>query len=344
MSPLRCLPLLLLPLLGCRAKPENLLLFWTATVPAPPAHPETGQYGWVLPDRLEREVERVTPRWEGKTLGLRSTPGPKVEILETGDRTVALVSLGEADPAATLRDLPTVDLVIVATAGPVASIQAAVSGPLAILPTVYSAGVPEGSEQVGADRLIGPWINPRFEMGSLVVTWEPTLTLTGRRMVLDREPAPPGTPTAVGTGPAAFAHELLTPSSPGLIEALADRTLQLTGADLVLFNYFSARAPLVGPLTILDIEKALPFHNQVVVLTMPAATVAQVLASNPPTDSSYLVVRGQLPPDRDQVRVATLDYLAGGARGKRPEFMQATVRENTGIFTDFLFYDLLETP
>ena len=316
---------------GSESEPDVLVLYRGGPGGEPPRHPVTGFWAWVGPDQLQDELDAIEARREGlPTYVLDASPvATSVRDQIVDGHTLALVELAAGDP---LPDLEA-DLVVVGTSGPLPALRPG----LAVLPGRFDPAATE-VDVSGQGQLVAPWVDSRWRIGQLAVEWD-ELELTGRAVELTLGQAAADAPTVLGA--ADLDHDMIHFGQQGLSLAVAQRVLDVTGADLVLMNYLSVREGLQGAVDPSTLEEALPFHNQVVLLTLSAEQVAGVLAENDPLTTGYLVVAGEAPASGD-VRVATIDYLANGARGRRPVFLEGRDVLRTGLFTDRLALDLLE--
>ena len=316
---------------GSEREPDVLVLYVGGPGGEAPRHPTTGFWAWVGPNQLQAEIDAISARRAGRpTYVVNASPtatSVREEVID--GRSLALVELADGD---TLPELDA-DLVVVATSGPLPELRPG----LAVLPGRFDPAATE-VDVSGHGQLVAPWVDSRWRIGQLAVSWD-ELELTGRAVELTVGQADADAPTLLGA--ADYGHDMIHFGQQGLSLAVAERVVEVTGADVALLNYLSVRAELQGEVDPATLEEALPFHNQVVLLTLSAEQVASVLDANDPLTTGYLVVAGQ-PPASGDVRVATIDYLANGARGRRPVFLEGRDVLRTGLFTDRLALDLLE--
>jgi len=118
------------------------------------------------------------------------------------------------------------------------------------------------------------------------------------------------------------------------------------GVDMAIINFGGIRAPLpLGPLTVGDIYRIMPFENEMVVLELKSADLLTVLTkiaadggegvSNIKMDVtngkiSSLLIAGKPFDESRTYRVATIDYLADGNSGMTP-FKNAVKRIDTHL-------------
>ena len=104
-------------------------------------------------------------------------------------------------------------------------------------------------------------------------------------------------------------------------------------ADLALATASTFRQPLPdGPLDLELLRNALPYDNEIVTADVPLSSLEQVLAfgrARAGTDA-FAYVAGEVPSDKQIVRVATTDYLARVAPGYRDLFRGLLIH-NTGL-------------
>jgi len=316
---------------GATREPDVLVLYTGGPGGDPPRHPETGFWAWVGPDQLAAELDAIRSRRAHRpTFVVDATPdSTRVQRHELDGHRLALVELADGD---TLPELDA-DLVVVATSGPLPALRDG----LAVLPGRFDPAATEVDAR-GAGQLLAPWVDSRWRIGQLGVHWD-ELELVGRAVELTVGQADEHATTVIGEGQ--HEHDLIHFGQRGLSQVLAERVRAITRADLVLLNYLSVRAGLVGSVDPSLLEEALPFHNQVVMLTLSSAQAQSVLEANDPLTTGYLVVAGDVPASGD-VRVATIDYLANGARGRQPVFLEGRDVLRTGLFTDRIALDLLD--
>ncbi len=345
---------------GWQAEPDLVVLYRAGPHAAPPKHHETGLLAWASPKALEAEVERFREaRGKRETVLLDAAPThTRVRRLELKEGQILLAELAEGgmpELLSALRAAPS-DLVVVATCLPVDRVLAALPPATAVLPGCYGPSVPGEVQVDGRGTLVAPWVDSRWRLGALQVILDPDPSLRAQSTTLRLESATATSPTLLGHGGQQLTQDLIHFGQEGLAGIIAARIQDLTQAELVLINYLSVRKGLVGPVTTRELEAALPFHNEVVLLTMDAEDLLDELAHNEAKDTRYLTVAGAhkelgggwlledgriLEPGLS-LRVATVDYLADGGRGKRPGFTRGRERVNTGLFTDRLALDLLE--
>ncbi len=333
-----------------------LVVLWTSgVVETTVRHPRTGLAGW----GVKADVDALIARVEGArgwrtTRRMRSDPTAlDVRIEDVRGHRVAFAEV----PVERLAELPAALLAALGTAGPVeltivgssaapSAVLAAVAGPVAVLPGAYGAGVPDGGEAEGTERLVAPWIDSRTRVGALHVRFEGAIALRGTAVDLPLREAPAGTRDALGMGSPALHHDTVRFGRSGLGEALLARVLATTGADIALLNYLALRGGLEGPIDLLKLEKALPFHNEVVLQTFDTPRVARILAQGAPTNSTQHLLVGMrehfdAPLPERAWRVATIDYLANGGRGGWGVFNEGRDRLRTRISLDTLAIGLL---
>lgn len=328
---------------------------------APPLDPATGRRAWSSPEGVAAEVERLRDTRETREfVHLRADADAlHTQWLELDGRRILLAQAPAAAHGAVLALARGADLLIVATPGPVAPYVEQHSGPLAVLPGAFGPGVPGGVQAEAEGRLVAPWVDSRHRLGELQVHWgEGPPGLQARTVRLRDEAAQGDEPTALGVGGAHLAQDLVRQGQGGLAGALAAEMRARTGAELALLNLLSVRGGLEGPATLGQVRAALPFQNQVVLLSLSGDVLAALLAENAQANTRYLVAAGvtqdpegawrwgdgALVGGAQQHLVATVDYLADGGRGNRPGFLTSPTRVNTGLTTEGLALDLLEPP
>jgi hypothetical protein len=322
-----------------------LAVLWTAgEVEHTVRHPATGLAAWATRSDAEALVERVTEArgWRTTVRLHADAPATSVRLDEIRGHPVAFVEL------ASLADLhlPAADLVVVATRLSPKQVLAAIPGPVAVLPGAFGEGVPDSGEATAHDRLVAPWVDGRSRVGLLTVRFDDGVALDGAAMDIPLREAPPDTPTVLGEARADLSHDTVHFAHSGLGDALTAAMLDATHADIALLNYLALRAGLAGPVDLALLEKALPFHNEVVLLTLSSAELARIVTAGSGDDTHHLLVRPALPtplPDRDW-RVATVDYLANGGRGGWDPFLAGRDRVRTRITLDTLAIALLSPP
>lgn len=118
------------------------------------------------------------------------------------------------------------------------------------------------------------------------------------------------------------------------------------GVDLAIINFGGIRAPLpLGPLTVGDIYRIMPFENEMVVLELKAADLLTVLTKMAADDGEgisnikmdvlngkiiSLLIAGKPFDETRTYRIATIDYLADGNSGMIP-FKNAVKRIDTHL-------------
>jgi hypothetical protein len=349
---------------GLREAP--LVVLYTAG-PAldPPRHPDTNEPGWASPRSREEalaavEKQRKHPKLCTFRLRAEAPDGLVIQEKHCGAGSFLLAEL-PADSASALEKLrlavtrDTPDLAIVATQSSPEQVLDALPGRVAMLPGTFWPGVPGDVEVQGTDRLVAPWVDSRWRFGELFVNFEPVVELSARSLDIPVLPLPATAPVLVGVGSESLFHDGIHFQQAGLARVLAERMRQATGADVSLVNYLSVRTDLVGPVDLGRLRRALPFHNQVVLLTLDGAAIQSLLYENVFEDTRYLAVGGlevdehgvfrddthaSLVPSRGY-RVATVDYLANGARGKRPIFTEGSDVVRTGLYTDRMILDVV---
>lgn len=350
-----------------------LLLIWgSERVREPPRHPETGRWLWSPAAQRQAHQQEITDRRAAQglqTLSVATDPPQSLQSqeLSLGDLRILLVhtppSQTEIENSAVLTELAHLqamrapDLLVVVSALPVAELVASLRPPLVLIPTDWQPGLPAEPETESQELLIAPCLDPRDRLGELSIRpLKQGFSLRARAVDMPLLDAPIESPTLLGIGPENLAHDLVQFQQRGLSRALAARMRAVTGADISLLNYLSVRDSLVGPVDGAVLDRALPFHNQLVLLTLLGSEIAEILADNVHSDTRYLTVDGleqdpsglwidpsgaALQPER-AYRVATVDYLAKGARGRRPLFLSGRDPLFTGLRTDRLALDLLE--
>lgn len=333
-----------------------LVVVWTAgVVEATVRHPRSGRAGWAVRADVDALIARIegARRWRPTVRARADADALSVRVEDVRGRRVAIAEVPTGGLAAlgpALAEVGDVALVVVASREAPSAVLAAVPGPVVVLPGAYGAGVPDGGESHGDDRLVAPWIDSRDRVGVLEVRFEDdgedTVALTGTSVDLPLRDAPADAPTTLGDAPSGLDHDTIHLGQSGLGRALLDRMLAVTGADVALVNHLALRAGLVGRVDLLALEKALPFQNEVVLQTFDSAQLAAILAQGAHDDTKYLLVatRSPLPeplPARDW-RVASVDYLANGGRGGWATFTEGRDRIRTRIRLDDLALDLLE--
>jgi hypothetical protein len=362
------LALAYLALLQWRASAARapVLVFYLGPTPSAPArNEETGLWTWATPEqvraRLEEGLEAGRSRARiTRALRTEAPEGLRVEVTTHGETRLLLVELPASGPLdAFLGEVRAADadLVVVATLRDPAEITAEVEGSVLLLPGRHHPGLGGEPESEGRNRLVAPWVDGRHRLGQVEILLDPETgpAFRARGMDLALEKAPADAPTTLGFGPPELFHDGVRFSQQGLARALARVARDATGAEVSLLNYLSVRADLVGLVDAARLRRALPFHNQIVLLTLDGDRLQRLLDENEPMDTRYLVVDG-LDADPDGTwrhedgspldaghpyRVATLDYLANGARGRRPIFLEGREFLRTGLFTDRLALDLL---
>lgn len=326
-----------------------LLVTWTSGVAETTVrNPVTGRAGWGTREDVTAFLGRVhDARGWRATEDLRADADTfSVRVVEVRGHRVALVEA----PKGAIRQLPALppaELTLVATVDPPVDVLAALPGPVVVLPGAYGAGVADGGEVSGGDHLVAPWVDSRYRVGVLHVRFEPTISVTGTAVDLPLREVPEGTPSRLGVAPPGLTHDVVRLGDSGLGKALSDAVLTKTGADVSLINYFALRAPLEGEIDLARLEKALPFHNEVVLQTFSTAQLRELLKEGAdPLTTHFLIVASREPlpdplPERDW-RVATVDYLANGGRGGWPLFTEGRDRVRTRITLDSLAIALLE--
>lgn len=347
---------------GWQEEPDLLVIYQSGPDRPPPVHPDTDRLAWASPTAIAAELQRTRERRQARpTEWLNANPSAtSSRWVQHDGATVALVELASGGLPGLLDELEgqPADLVVVATCQPVPAILAAIPQPLAVLPGCFGPGVPGEVELRASDRLVAPWVDSRWRLGELRITLGEHIELAGLSTSLRGEPAAEGASTTAGIAGPGLGHDLIRFGQVGLGGALGTEIRRRTGADVVVFNYLSMREGLEGLVTMSQLETALPFHNQIALLTMPGRGLLDELALNRHLDTRYLVVAGAtegpdgawlladgrpLSPDLS-LRVATIDYLADGGRGKRPAFARGTDRLDTGLYTDRIALDLLAPP
>ena len=309
-------------------------------------NPFTGRAGWGTRTDVDAFLGRVhEARGWRATEDLRAdTTTLSTRIVEVRGHRVALIEvpkghLSEVKP-------PEAELSIVATTDPPSAVLAALPGPVIVLPGAYGDGVADGGEASGGDRLVAPWVDSRYRVGVLHVRFDPVST-TATAVDLPLREVPEDTPTRLGVAPPGLTHDVVRFGDSGLGKALLDETMKATGAEVALINYLALRAPLDGEIDLQKLEKALPFHNEVVLQTFSTAQLRPLLTEGAdPLTTHFLLVGSREPlpdplPERDW-RVATVDYLANGGRGGWPLFTEGRDRVRTRITLDSLAIGLLE--
>ncbi len=354
--------LALLHLRSKQAEPPLLVLYHSGPTQAPVADPESGLLAWATPRSLAAATDQIRQRRGKRPTELLDAAPQRTSLrrVEIDQLQVALVELAPGGLALAQAQLAqqSADLVVVATSEPIAEVQASFSAPLAILPGRFGPGAPGEVVLKAQDSLVAPWVDSRWRLGALDVRpGAEAIELKGSSVALRGEKAPADAPRLLGRGDPELAHDLIHFGQGGLGGRLAAELRQRTGADLALLNYLSLRAGLTGEVDLAGLKEALPFHNQVVLLDMQGADLLEELAANAEQDRRYLVVAGAQAADpgwlmadgrplqpEASYRVATVDYLADGGRGKRPAFLRASTRIDTGLYTDRIALDLLQPP
>lgn len=330
----------------------------------PPLDPETGTPLWAGPEVARHHATAIQVRREkdGLPTWILEYPAGPVEPLtwEVREAEGQRVLVSWLQEASGLEALVRVsgeeshDLAVVMTRLPVAPILAVLAGPVAILPGEWHEGVPGEVEVDGTGSFVAPWVDRRYRIGELHVTFQGGVAFQARAMDLPLQGSSTTSDPCLGVGGAHLTYDPVHLGQGGLAGALAMALQSRTGADVALLNYLSVRKGLVGVVEGPSLREALPFHNQVVLVTLTGAQVLALLGENTRQDTGYLVVRGlqeregrwlddqgvEVDPARS-FRVATVDYLATGARGKRPVFLEGENVTRTGLFTDRMAMDLL---
>ena len=277
-------------MLGCRGKEReaDLLVLYTSGPDRPaPVHPETSIPLWASPEQVQAEVERIRQHRAEQdlpTVVVSARPDTNTaRVVDVGGHRVLVLEISGAERSfAVAREAlvsglqgPPADLTVVATSLPAGDVWDHLSGPLAVLPGGYSADVPEGVEVKAEGRLVAPWVDSRYRLGELRVDFDQPLALEGRAVELRSGAARPDGDTLIGVGSDALSYDAIHFHQGGLGKVIAQQMVERTGADLALVNYLSVRHDLVGPVDIVRLQAALPFHNQVELLTL---TGAQILA------------------------------------------------------------------
>ncbi len=340
-----------------------------------PGHPRTGLLLWAPRQNVEAEIASIVQRRAKmglSTLTMDAGPHctPSIRELEQEGLHLVLAQVPvDGDQGSVSRkllaDLEQIvsehepDLVVVATAMAPDLLLRSIDLPLAILPGAFSPSVPGRVEVRSQGRLVAPWVDSRHRLGELEVEpggpGEPP-SLHASTFALPSAQATADDPSTLGWGPETLFHDTIHFGQQGMGMLVARLMLRYTGADLALLNYLSIRAGLVGEVDAIDLEEAFPFHNQVELLTMTGQQLVDVLAVNVMEDTRYLLVAGwsqgvagawldasgvPVSPQKEY-RLATVDYLANGARGRQPLFLEGRDRLPTGLYTDRLVLDLLQ--
>jgi hypothetical protein len=154
-----------------------------------------------------------------------------------------------------------------------------------------------------------------------------------------------GGPGLLGQGDASLSHDTVRYARAGLSPSLGQKMAEATGAEAALLNYLALRGGLEGEVDLPRLLEALPFHNELVLLTLNETVLAQILEAGAEESTRYLVAVDRsgapLAPPPGPLRVVTLDYLANGGRGGWPQFLEGRDRRNTGIYLDDLAVELL---
>jgi hypothetical protein len=348
------LALAYLGLLQVRANDREppLVVTWTAgIVEKTVVHPRTGLAGWAVRADVDALLERVASArgWRATHHLAADATALSLRVEEVRGHRVALVE----SPPQSLGELPArlaaagpVALVVLATTAAPADALGVVGGPLAVLPGAYGDGVPDGGEASAEARLVAPWIDSRRRVGVLEVRFDGGVSLKGTAVDLPLREAAPGTGEILGEGDPALDHDTVDFGASGLGRALLSRILDATGADVALVNYLALRGGLHGPIDLLDLEKALPFHNEVVLQTFDTPQLVRILDAGAKDDTRHLLVASRVslpaPLPARTWRVATIDYLANGGRGGWGVFLEGRDRIRTRISLDDLALSLLK--
>jgi len=131
-----------------------------------------------------------------------------------------------------------------------------------------------------------------------------------------------------------------------------------SGVPLVLINQLSLRRSLDGPVSLADLGEALPFCNQVVLMNLTGKQLDEILRRNALGNRRFLQLHGARlafesgKPENARItingapietertyRIATIDYLAEGARGKEPVFTKGTDVVHCPLFINYLLLE-----
>ena len=314
-------------------------------------NPRTGLAGWAVRADVEALIRRVTD-----ARGWRTTEQLRADGTDVSSRVVEVrghrLGLVEA-PASALEQLPAlvaglqgVELTLIATTAAPKDVLERVDGPIVVLPGAWGAGAPDGGEVSGNGRMVAPWVDGRRAVGQVTVRFDP-LRIQGTAIEIPLREAPDA-PTVIGQGRPALDHDTVRFERSGLGDALLARILDVTGADIAIINFLALRTGLVGPVDLLTLEKALPFHNEVVLVTCTTAQLTRILEQGSKDDTSHLLVASRAPlpaplPEQHW-RLAAVDYLTNGGRGKWPTFLEGQDRLRTRITLDDLAIRLLDPP
>jgi 2',3'-cyclic-nucleotide 2'-phosphodiesterase (5'-nucleotidase family) len=138
----------------------------------------------------------------------------------------------------------------------------------------------------------------------------------------------------------------------------AELVREAAGADLALVNHLAMRESLEGLLGFPDLARIYPFLNRVVTMKLSGAALKALLDRNALENRRYLqsggVFESYRPGDPSSCRiwvgasmldagsrylVATIDYLAQGARGKEPLFLKGEDVSQTRLFVPDIVFD-----
>lgn len=330
-------------------EPPLAVLYTSGLVEQTVRHPRTGLAGWAIRADVEGVIARITDArgWRTTERLHADASTASSRTVEVRGHTIQLVELpvDALDQVASIvGDRAGVELTLIATRAAPKDVLDRVDGAVVVLPGAWGAGAPDGGEVSGGERLVAPWADGRRAVGQVTVRFDP-LTVQGTAIEVPLREAPDA-PTVIGQGPATLDHDTVRFERSGLGDALLKGVLDTTGADVAIINFLALRAGLVGPVDLLALEKALPFHNEVVLVTMSTVQLSQILEQGSKDDTSHLLSAPALPqplPEREW-RVAAVDYLTNGGRGKWASFLEGRDRLRTRITLDDLAIRLLDPP
>lgn len=330
-----------------------LVVLWTANIEdSTVRHPRTGLAGWAILADVEEFVKtvesargwRLTERLHADSAKLT------VRTVEVGKQEVALVELplSAVDQLeAALAPISPQSVVIIATQAQVSGVLLAAGRPVSILPGAWSPGVADGGETKSTTTVVGPWVSSRRTVGLLSARFAENVEFTATAVELPLRPLPATAPSIIGAGLPSLDHDSVRFERSGLGEALLADMLAETGADIALLNFLALRGALTGPVDYTVLERALPFRNEVILLTLDSAALSAALEQGAGENTQHLLVQAAVPlpsplPER-LWRVATVDYLANGGRGNWEIFTAGKDRIRTRIVLDDLAIDRLRT-
>jgi hypothetical protein len=341
-----------------RAAEVPLVITWAPAPVAPARDAVRGRWTWATAAQREAWQAAVAGarRW-GATLHVDGRPGAfSLRREEVRGKRLLLAGVPTSAELPQLRvavEKEPESLVVVSGCVAPEALTRAMAGlahAWALLPACWAPGVPAQASVRGEGSLVAPRVDGRGRMGRLEVRWTETdaAQLSAQAVELAPAEAPAEAPTRLGAGDAQLAHDTLQLRNEGLPVALCRAMNAATGADLSVINTLALRGGLDGPVDPARLAAAVPFRNQVVLLTLDGEVLSHILEIGEAQSTQHLVALTAegLAPDRGSLvghtwRVATVDYLANGGRGNWTVFQAGQARVDTGLTLEDLALGLL---